>query len=74
MVVMTAKRRIELRIRGSHAPPNAEDQAREMLKSCCKNTSRASYQTIEERQQPAGGINKSQVMAEITITKHGPHG
>jgi hypothetical protein len=74
MVVMNEKRRIELRIRGSHGPPDAEEQARTILISCCNEKSQASHRSNGEHRQPTGGINRSQVMAEVSITKYGPHG
>jgi len=74
MVVMIEKRRIELRIRGSHGPPDAEEQARMMLKSCCDEKTQSSHRSDGERRHPSVGINRSQVMAEVSITKYGPHG
>lgn len=73
MDVMIEKRKIELRIRGSHGPPNAEEQARITLEACYFEKSRPPHRANEERQQPAGGVSRSQIMAEVTITKHGPH-
>jgi len=74
MVVVIEKRKIELRIRGSHGPPTAEEQARMILESCCNEKSQATRRRREEQGQPSVGSSKSQVMAEVTITKYGPHG
>ena len=74
MVVMIEKRRIELRIRGSHAPPNAEELARATLKACCEEKSRAYRVRSDESVRNTGGMSKSQAMAEVIVTKYGPHG
>jgi hypothetical protein len=73
MVVMIEKRRIELHIRGSHAPPCAEEQARATLRACSGGETRATRQSSEGTMQQAG-TNRSQCMAEIIVTKYGPHG
>ena len=74
MVVMIEKRRIELRIRGAHAPPNAEELALATLKACCSEKARKSRSIGDETMQWAQGINKSQRMAEVIVTKYCPHG
>jgi hypothetical protein len=74
MVVMNKKRRIELRIRGSHGPPSAEELALATLKDCCKVKSRALHRNGDELKQVTDDTCKSHVMAEITIIKYCPHG
>lgn len=74
MIVMIERRRIELRIRGSHGPPSAEEQARTMLKACCDETSRVVRQRSDNGPSHKGLAAESQRMAEVIITKYGPHG
>lgn len=74
MIVLIERRQIEFRIRGSHGPPNAEEQARMMLKACCDGTSRIVRQTGDNGPSHNGMATESQRMAEVTITKYGPHG
>lgn len=74
MIVMIERRRIELRITGSHAPPDAEEQARKMLKACCDEPSRTVRARSDYRMPPSGLVAESQHMAEVIITKYGPHG
>ncbi len=74
MVVMIEKRRIELRIRGAHAPPSAEELALATLKACCSDKARKSRHIGDETMQSAKGISKSQCMAEVVVTKYCPHG
>lgn len=74
MIVLIERRQIELRIRGSHGPPSAEEIAMKMLKACSDEASRAMRQNKDNQMPTKGMVTESQRMAEVIITKYGPHG
>jgi hypothetical protein len=73
MIILNAQRVVETRVRGSHAPPCADEQARDMLMKCTIQKKRQLHinnglvidQIIEKKQ--------SHLMAEEIINSYSPH-
>jgi len=70
MIILNAQRIVEVRVRGSHAPPNAEEQAREMLKKCCSQRARHLRTNITITFAQKNEVKESHLMAEEIINSY----